>query len=325
VIRGLLLGLALSVATGSPAFAQEQLHFVVQSEVMPGCLAHPSPKDLEFPKDATESAGGVVRVRLTFADASPVPRTEIYTNTAGDAFASRVERYVERYRFGCPVAPDSNLVLLQEFQFVANPGRRILLSPVRKKWASSDCTWTLPPPPPYPSSKLRKVPDFGRVLVQVVFAAPGEAPKTRVLYDAKSVDLARTAEEHAAGVRLACSADAYPVVGVVPYFFRIDGTEVPKLDSSIALVDFLGIVEGVQGSRVYFDFRTMGCPFEFAIYPLQPDNPNVTFWRPGPVDDRREFRAWLETAKMGIPRHLLDKLHGDALKVRVPCVVLNLL
>ena len=325
MIRGLLLGLALSVATGSPAFAQEQLHFVVQSEVMPGCLAHPSPKDLEFPKDATESAGGVVRVRLTFADTSPVPRTEIYTNTAGDAFASRVERYVERYRLGCPIAADSNMVLLQEFQFVADPGRRVLVSQVRKKSVSSGCTSTMPPPPSYPSSNIHRVPDSGRVLVELVFAAKGEAPRARVLYDGGSVDFARTAREHAAQAALSCPADAYPVVAVIPYSFVREGTRVPLLDSPIALVDFLRMVEGAQASQVYFDFRTMGCPFEFDIYPLQPENPNITFWRPGPGDDRREFRAWLQSVKLGISRGLLDRLHGGALKVRVPCVVLNLL
>jgi hypothetical protein len=58
---------------------------------------------------------------------------------------------------------------------------------------------------------------------------------------------------------------------------------------------------------------------------LQPENSNVTFWGPGPDDDRRESRTWLDSVKMGIPRRLLDKLEGDALKVRVPCVVLNLL
>jgi hypothetical protein len=34
VIRGWLLGIALAIATGLPAFAQDKPYFVVQSEVM---------------------------------------------------------------------------------------------------------------------------------------------------------------------------------------------------------------------------------------------------------------------------------------------------
>ena len=324
MIRGVLLALASAVAIALPTRAQDQAFHAVATEVLPGCLAHPSPKQLDYPQGAGEGSGGVVRVRLTFAEAAAVPRMEIYTNTAGDTFASTVAAYVERYRLGCPVAADRSTVLLQEFQFVSDPGRRVIVSPLRRKSSSSDCKWTIPPPPPYPHSTIHKVPDFGRVLVQLVFPAKGEAPKVHVLYDGGSAVFARTAREHAARAEYDCPAELYPVVGVIPYMFRMEGIREPLLDMSIALVDFLRTVEGVQGSRVYFDFRTMGCPFEFVIYPLQPENPNVTFWNPEPSEDRREFEAWLRSVKLGISRSLLD-LHGGALKVRVPCVVLNLL
>lgn len=322
-----LLAALLLLAGVQQCLAQEQPSFTVNSEVSKGCVTLPPEVAPRYPDAAAEGRGGVVRLKMVFSDTVSPPTMDVFTNSAGEEFLAAVQAHVQLYRFHCFRAEGKAVTLIQEFQFVAKRGREVLPGALRHYRRSPTCKFTYAPPPPYPRSLATPVSPVrsGNVLVGLSFSAGQEAPQVRVFYDGGSSLFAQTASAHAAQARMKCDAvDEYPVEAFIPYRFRIEGD--PEFRSEpVALADFLGVVDQLEGSRVYFDFNTMGCPFDFSIYPLQPEASNVTGWKTSPTEDRREFLVWLSNVKLKLPRKLLNDLRGNALKVHVPCVVMNFL
>lgn len=327
--RWLLTGL-LSLAGVQPCLAQQEAIFVTSSQVPVSCLTSPPQAAPAYPRTAADGPGGVVRLLMVFSDPTSPSKVKVFTNTAGEAFEAAVLAHVEKYRLSCFRADGREVTLIQEFQFVAKHDRAVLPGALRFYRRKPTCKYVFAPSPPYPSrsmmtTQLNPTPTSGTVLVALAFTAGQEAPRVQVLHDGAWSRFAQTARTHAAETRVKCDDDAeFPMVGVMPYKFRMEGD--PEFrPEPVSLMDFLAVVDQLEGSRLYFDFNTMGCPFDFSIFPMQPDFPNVTNWSSSPMEDRREFLAWLTGVKLKLPRKLLSDLRGNALKVHVPCVVMNFL
>ena len=326
----LVVVLAATLAGQLPAYGQDTSTFVFRSDDPRDCLIKPSAAAPAYPDNAASGAGGVVRAKMNFAAIEQQPRVDSFTNTAGEPFNVAVRAHLATYRLSCAALLGRQLV--QEFQFV--PGTAtVRASSVRTNRESGDrssCPISIPSTPRYPentsslgAAQLDRA-SFGNVLLRLTFAGPGE-PGVIVLHDGGWRKFSEIATEHAARYRMTCAdSTAYPVTAVIPYRFQIEGDSPPEF-KSITLTAFLQAVDGVKSQRVYFDFASMACPFDIKVYPLQPTYENVVVNTTGHDEDRREFFAWLAGITVKLPPNIAPYLKGQAVKVSVPCAVLNLL
>jgi len=324
---------ALWVATFAiqvPAHGQDKPTFVFRSELPGECVTTAKSAVQIYPSSAASAAGGTVRAKLRFASTDQPPRVEVFTNTGGEPFADAVQAHLAAYRVKCATALNRQLV--QEFQFV--PATRAVVPSVlrtnRESVDESTCERVIPPTPNYPHARtMDGAPrvdrrSFGNVLLRLTFEGSGE-PGVIVIHDGGASRFVETAVKHATGYRLICAdAAAYPIIATIPYKFMMEGDSPPEF-KPISLTGLLRAVDRLESQSAYFDFASMTCPFQIAVYPLQPTYKNIVVNQSGHFDDRREFFAWLEGLTLKLPPDTAEYLKGRAVSVTVPCAVLNLL
>jgi hypothetical protein len=83
-------------------------------------------------------------------------------------------------------------------------------------------------------------------------------------------------------------------------------------------------LKGIREANVYFDFNTMGCPFDVRFDPQQPVLPNGVGEVGSSNPERRFFLDWLTRQQLDLPKQQLNALLGQQAVVTVPCTVINL-
>jgi hypothetical protein len=286
----------------------------------------------EYPEEPYRmKQGGKVLVDLSFARADAAPRIEKMTTEQADrfdsAFERSVRRFIEDYRVPC-LKEGQTTSLRQEFLFVPNDGRPVAMfatqsEPPRRR-ALLDCMTHAKPgtKPRYPTSDL-SMNRQGTVVLRAVFSDAQSAPAIEVLDKGDGAWLGDSASEFARDYRLPCHDGAGPVSTLQFYLFRIEGGARVAL-KDVSFLSLLGLFKGMREANVYFDFNTMGCPFDLRFAPQQPVLPNAVGEIGNSDPERRFFLDWLTRQQLDLSKQQLNALLGQESVVTVPCTVLNL-
>jgi hypothetical protein len=333
-VKGLLRAFAVALAGALSVTAAAQTTIVepgaAQRCLTRGTLLLGSP---EYPEEAYRlKQGAKVLVELVFERADVAPRIEqLKVENAGGfdaAFEGTVRRFIEDYRVPCLKTRDS-ASLRQEFLFVPHDGRPVSMFAAQDERVSNrrellSCMKHARPGtgPEYPMTDLRAGRQ-GNVVLRVAFSDAQSAPTVEVLDDGGGGWLADSASNFARDYRLPCHDGAGAVSAVQFYHFQIEGAARVVLKD----VPFLTLLSGLKGIReanVYFDFNTMGCPFDVRFDPKQPVLPNGVGEVGSSNPERRFFLDWLTRQQLDLPKQQLNALLGQQSVVTVPCTVINL-
>lgn len=319
-----LLALASTLALAPAVWAQEAvplpsdaLQCLTPSVEQRGRPAYP-------PAPLARNENGRVDVELAFARADAAPEVKVLDSRGAVEFVEAVRAYAAAYRVPC-LQPGRTATLRQAFDFRIEGTRNVLASrPLDRHTERVDraiaCS-TQARAPAYPAIAA-SMNQWGTVVAKVRFESATAEPKVTVLEDADSVALRTVAVRHASSTRVPC-LDGEPVEWMIYYYFRFEGDRPPSF-KDISLRDLLTASKGIEQAQVYFDTRTMGCPFDLRFSHHQPHSANgVT--EVGPTDPERYFFLdWLSRLQLNLPPRAHNALIGQSAKVHVPCTVIHL-
>jgi hypothetical protein len=285
-----------------------------------------------YPPQALEvRASGRVLVELEFAapDASPrLGKIEAQSDEFADAFERSVREFIKAYRVPCLRADEKSL-LKQEFVFSPHDLRGVTMLTAQDEQSARAqrlrrCMLHQRPDdkPAYPlveSSRGRQ----GTAVVRAEFVSPDEPARVTVLDDGGSHWFGEVARKHALGYRLPCHDGAGAVDVVQLYVFKMDGGDRVVI-KDMGLLSLLRNLKGIRSTSLYFDFHTMGCPFDLRFTAMQPHALNQVGEMGAPNPERRFFLEWLSRQQLDMPQRELNALLGQSALVSVPCTVLRL-
>ena len=326
---GLLLWAAMvashaQVTVTAPSAAQRCL---TRGEVLLGTPAYP-------PHALANKASGSVKVALEFSAPDTAPRllkieaqgTDGDEHT--DAFERSVREFIAAYRVPCLRADEKSL-LNQEFVFTPHDRRAVTIMASHDEQSMRadrlrGCMRHLKPDdkPVYPPVDLRDERQ-GTAVLRVEFIGPDTAPRVAVLDDGGSRWFGEEARDYAVGFRAPCHDRAGPAEVVQLYVFKIEGGRRVILQD-MAFLTLLRSFKGIRSANVYFDFNTMGCPFDVHFQPMQPYARNTTGEVGPPNSERRFFLDWLSRQQLDLPPMALNAVIGQPTRVTVPCTLLDL-
>jgi hypothetical protein len=102
------------------------------------------------------------------------------------------------------------------------------------------------------------------------------------------------------------------------------GPELLRLNVDVSFPTLVAAFRGIRNANVYFDFDSMGCPFEVLFRPMQPHAPNDVGVVGEVNEERRFFLDWLSRQQLDLPAKQVNALLGQEARVSVPCMLLNL-
>jgi hypothetical protein len=253
---------------------------------------------------------------------------DVSAGTFRAQFRQSVLDFVASYRVPC-LNPEQPSALRQEFVFVPHDGRPVTMFATRDEQALriarlQRCV-TQPEPrtlPEYPPQLVLSEVQT-TVVLRLAFTGPTAEPAITVLNDGGSVLFPRAVRKHADGYRMPCHDGAGPAEIIMTYVFMVSGAQRLIL-RDMPLVNLLGSVKGIRSANVFFDFSTMGCPFDLRFRLLQPYAPNEV-GEVGPTHpDRAHFLDWLSRQQLELRPSDINALIGQHALVNVPCTVLDL-
>ena len=288
-----------------------------------------------YPQEALEAkASGRVKIELSFTspDAEPeLVRLDVDRVDRGahaEQFERSVRTFVKAYRVPC-LKPGETSQLAQEFVFVPHDRRGVTMmassEPAQMRGDRMRACLAHRDPkaqPAYPAADLRAERQ-GTVVAQLEFTGPDAAPTVTLLDEGGGRFFAEVVSEHAQGYRMPCHDNTGPARLLQLYLFKIEGGRRVTL-KDVQFQTLVAAFRGIRSANVYFDFNTMGCPFDVIFRLLQPHAPN-NVGVIGPVnEDRRFFLDWLSRQQLNLPARDANALIGQEARVAVPCTVLNL-
>ena len=284
---------------------------------------------LEYPPDLYERKdGGTIEVELTFKAADEAPQTR-FIDPDDQAFAGlkdAVRKHVRRFRVPCLAAGSPPVKMRQTYVFVPNDGRKAVASePVddavahRRALAACMSHVDRQVRPEYPTY-ARRFDEQGTVVVLVTFTRPDAPPELKVLASAAK-SLEKSVADHVAGLRLPCY-DGEPVKFSQIYTFKLDG-------SSRTLIKDTDLKRLLASARqplepAFFDFGTMGCPFDLRVQYLRPHLSNSVREVDNARPERKPFLDWLSRVTLNLDDKTNTAVLGDTFTVQVPCGTLSL-
>jgi hypothetical protein len=329
VLAALLLATGLSAAsaqttTALPTPAQRCL---TRGELLLGAPVYPT-EVLEA------KASGRVTIELEFdaPDAEPKLQSLQVDRVDQRSHAQQLEQsvrdFIKAYRVPCLRAGEKS-TLKQEFVFLPHDRRGVTMmassdpSRVRDDRLRSCLVHQDPKAQPlYPRADLRAERQ-GTAVVRLEFTDSNSPPKITVLDEGGGSWFADVAGEHALGYRMPCH-DGQGVASLLQlYTFRIEGASRVTL-KDVSFPTLVAAFRGIRSANVYFDFTTMGCPFDVLFRPMQPHAPNDVGVVGDVNPDRRFFLDWLSRQQLDLPPRQLNALIGQEARVSVPCMALNL-
>lgn len=281
-----------------------------------------------FPQESFERRdAGRVLVELTFSRPDAAPSVNVIEDAGGQPFVASVRTFVDAYRVPCLEAGQS-ATLRQEFVFKPTDGRRAYFSPpvdadARRQERLQACIAHQSPNErvPYPNEAAKRG-EHGSVIVKLTFSDATSPPAIAVLDDVGSSALRRSAVLHAEGHRMPCHVGA-PVEYVQFYNYQFEGDSRVRLND-MPLTTFLRNVKGIEQANAYFDFTTMGCPFEVRLTLRQPFTANGVGELGAPHLERRFFLDWLRRRELNVDAKTLRAVVAQETTIAVPCTILSL-
>jgi hypothetical protein len=239
-------------------------------------------------------------------------------------FVDAVRAYVAAYRVPC-LLPGRTATLKQEFDFKLAGGRNVLASRPRDRdtlrTSRMIACSTHPPAQPYPWAAERNG-EWGTVAIKLRFDGLGAEPTATALEAPDSQALREAALDQARATRLPC-ADGAPVEWMMYYYFRFEGYR-PASFKDMQLRDLIRSSKNVDSAEVYFDTRTMGCPFDLRFGHRQPHDLNSVTEIGTSDPERYFFLDWLARLQLDLPPRVHNALIGRGANVHVPCTIIHL-
>lgn len=332
LVRTALVAGALSAAAFVPALARAQGVEFTRAEAA-SCLAYPGTTALpEYPDSFLADAPALVRVEMEFERPDQGPNADLVFSKGNEVFAKIVREHAGRARWPCLV-PGQRVRVLQEFQFIPGKPNRVLASDtaVSRNAADipSECLDAIRKlPRPQLGYALHHGSDVltkdGKVLVELKFTSPDDAPEMKVLFGDDNRGLVATARRYTAAYRLPCVNAADPIIAKQVFDYHPRGSVARRLKEEMTIVEFVRAIRNVSEQKVRFDFDTMACPFKFRFEPWMPyASNNVREIEPA-SPGRRLFLDWARKVTLDIPPELMRTAGGEASTVTVPCGFMDL-
>lgn len=271
--------------------------------------------------------GGRFKVSLTFHGPDAAPWFDVLGKPQVDETFIRIVRdHVAGFRVPCMPAEGPPVVLTQEYVFDPNDGRKVMsTAPTdeqeRHRQELTRCvshgTGTVPE---YPEG-ARQLEIQGKVYVELAFDGPASPPEVRV-HSASHSRLQATALKHAQGMRMPCHPGGGRVTTDVAYTFSLVGGRRTLLqDANVAT---LVRAAASYPQPAYFDWNTMGCPFDLRLTYYQPHRPNQVQQLETDRPERRVFMDWLAALRLKLDDKTNTAVLGDSMTISVPCATLDL-
>jgi hypothetical protein len=281
-----------------------------------------------YPQESFERRdAGRVLVDLTFQRPDAAPSVNFIVEEGGRLFVESVRAFVDAYRVPC-LEGGQSATLRQEFVFNPKDGRRAYFTwPIdadtRRQTRLQQCIAHQIPEAriSYPIEATRQG-EHGTVIIKMTFSDATSPPAVTVLDNANSASLTFAAAEHAEGYRMPCHAGA-PVEFDQFYTYKFEG------DARVLLKDMpltlrRKLVKGIEQATVYFDFNTMGCPFEVRLKVFQPFSANLVGQLGAANPERRFFIDWLRRRELNVDTKTLRAVVLQEMTIAVPCTILSL-
>ena len=328
-LQGASLALLLVIGAAGTARAADDLG--PPTSPAEQCLAPPvaerhvpayPPKMMEIRRGAT------VRVRLTFDGPRSAPSVRFVDDPLDD-FRSAVLDYAEQLRVPCMPPGAAPVTLSQQFEFVANDGRKVawtppLEEPAALSAADMPCTIdanTRMAKPDYPRDLRGKE---GNVVIRLRFVDPAQPPEVTVLDNGGDKLFAHAVTSSVQALRMTCRDKVVPFSIQVFYKFLIDGSTNRMVLKDMSLAQFIGAVKPFPRGGVYFDTTQMKCPFDVRLTLRQPWSRNRIEELEEDVESRHAFISWLSTLELDIPARPANLMLGQSTVIEVPCAKVDL-
>jgi hypothetical protein len=288
-----------------------------------GAPAMPTYPEREF----EARAGGAVRVVLRFDRADAPPKVTVVDTAGGHTLAEAVLDFAKGYRVPC-LESGQTALLRQEFAFRPTDGRRVVASGPQDADAQRQSRLLACIKhadglrrPIFPIDKV-----YARtqtvVLLKLKYANATDAPQVTSLDNAADRHLVHATRLFAEGLRMPCH-EGDPVEQMVSFRYGIEG-EPRSVLADPSFVAFLRGVKGIREANVYFDFNTMGCPFDVRLWLFQPHAPNIVGEIGSTNPERRFFVDWLRRQQLELDARRLNAVIGQHMDLRVPCAIVSL-
>jgi len=326
MMRRLLVLVLTSLAAGT-AVAQTGVALPSAAE---RCLTRiaGAPATPTYPQREFEArAGGAVRVALGFDRPDAPPKVSVVDASGPYKLAEAVLDFVQAYRVPC-LEGGQAVVLRQEFTFRPTDGRRVVASAPQDADAQRQARLLACVKhvdglrrPIFPLDKL-----YARtqtvVLLKLRFDSATDAPQVSSLDNAADRHMVHATRLFAEGLRMPCH-EGGPVEQMVSFSYGIEGQPRSVL-ADPSFVAFLRGVKGIREANVYFDFNTMGCPFDVRLWLFQPHAPNIVGEIGAANPERRFFIDWLRRQQLDVDARRLNAVLGQHMDLRVPCAIVSL-
>lgn len=313
--------MAAALAGGAQAQTDSTPPSVAQSL---SCLSKPSSR-IEYPaQHRLDRGSGFMRLRLHFEKPDAAPRVEVLSNTAREDMQDRVYRYVADYRLPCLKPADGTVSAVQEFHF-SNTDMEDLPVPEAPQRRLAFCI-VMPREDVRPIQSLSS--QVQHVVASAVFSGKGDqAPEVKFLHSSGDKRLEEAVIERLQAYRLPCRTGkeepqalhqqfTFVPVGHRRFVLKHDAFTLPA---------FLGMTQGAQQLKVFFDFNTMNCPFKVNYTLYGPALPNEVEVGGESDPNRVPFLKWLSQRQLAFSSDKQAReLFGQTLQIQVPCGQLDL-
>ncbi len=316
---------ALALAWVVPAHAQEST--MLASSPAQECMTRGT-EPPEYPLELYERRDdATLNVELIFGGPDDAPRVVVKSDTAYDGrFEAAVRKYVRQFRVPCMKAEDAPVRLRQVYVFTPNDGRKVAVSaPVderaQERKAKLACiTHVLNIKAPSYSRNALLVDAQGPVIVNLRFVQPDAPPEVRILAAAHKL-LKQEIEDYSAGLRLPClEGDTISLNRL--YDFKLVGGERTVLRDT-KLPQLLASARNLT-APVFFNFDTMGCPFDVRMTYFQPYLSNDVHELETSRPARQPFLDWLSGLTLNLDEKTNLRVVGKQMTIGVPCGSLDL-
>ncbi len=276
---------------------------------------------------ARKEAGGFT-FELEFRAADEAPKVRLIQarkSSTDDTFVDAVETFAKHYRVPCLVAGEPPVVLRQRYEFIPNDGRKVVPSAPSDqadlaRWAQLQCITGVTPQPQYPQRALQNNQEE-RLVLRLRYAAPDQPPELTWLAQPRYALLREEVENYVSQLRMPCLHNG-PIAYTQTFIFTIDNNTRTVLRDTT-------LIQLLAGSKdyplpAYFDFNTMGCPFDVRMTYMRPYLPNLVHEFESSNPARKPLLEWMSSLTLTLDDPLIRKVLGDNMTVTIPCGLLDL-
>lgn len=283
---------------------------------------------VEYPEFLlTRKEGGVVPVELVFHAPNEAPKVKVTDDTAYYEMIRAVERYVVRFRMPCMEVGDPPVTIRQSYVFQPNDGRKVMVSETldaadEARHSQLACITHVNPGsiPDYPKFSRRNG-EQGKFFVEMRFTASDTSPELKLLAASKSPLLRASVEKYVEGYRMSC-LKSEPLTVKQLIYFELSYAERYILKDSTLKTLIRSAREVPQPA--YFDFNTMGCPFDLRMKYFRPYSTNSVKELENSNPARAPLLNWLSMVTLKLREDDNIANLGNEFTVTIPCGKLNL-